>query len=415
MKKLRKPVYFACGYNTISLGTGRSEFHPKKPRPGLEEYIKEAGQGVIAQISDAKHIDEGIISNFIAARFNRQAHLAAMIPMIDKALVHKPCSRVEGACASGGLALSNAVRSVLAETADVVLVIGVEVQNTVKAIYGADYLAAAGHYKAERKNGHAYFFPGKFSDRAGAYYEKFGEEAARKAMAHWYVQAIENARTCENAQEFENKASDLLSLGMKSPNPKGFVDHLNLFDCSKVSDGASAIICASEEGLQKLGIAKDKAVQVIGVGQSEDDLTQAPEDLTRLTTTQDAVQKAYNMAGISAEKVGVIELHDCFSITGILALEAAGFAAHGKGGDIVINGDTKRGGKMPVNTTGGLVGYGHPTGATGIRQMIDVCNQVTGQAGNSQIDMTNERPYGLTINMGGNDRTVVSMVVKKVE
>jgi len=413
MKKLRKPVYFACGYNTISLGTGRSEFHPKKPRPGLEEYIKEAGQGVIAQISDAKHIDEGIMSNFIAARFNKQAHLAAMIPMIDSALVYKPCSRVEGACASGGLALANAVRSILAETADVVLVIGVEVQNTVKAIYGADYLAAAGHYRDERKNGHAYFFPGKFSDRAGAYYEKFGLESTREAMAHWYVQAIENARTCKNAQEFENKAADLLSLGMKSPNPRGFVDHLNLFDCSKVSDGASAIICASEEGLAKLGVAKEKAVQVMGVGQSEDDLTQAPKDLTRMTTTQNAVEKAYEMAGISADKVGVIELHDCFSITGLLVLEAAGFAEHGKGGELIVKGDTKRSGKIPVNTTGGLVGYGHPTGATGIRQMIDVCNQVTGQAGDSQIDMTEERPYGLTINMGGNDRTAVSMVVKK--
>lgn len=415
MKKLRKPVYFTCGYNTIFLGTGRSEFHPKKPRPGLEEYIKEAGQGVISQIKDANLIDEGVISNFIAARFNRQAHLAAMIPMIDATLTYKPCTRVEGACASGGLALSNAIKSVLAETADVVLVVGVEVQNTVKAIYGADYLGAAGHYKGERKDGHAYFFPGKFADRAGAYMDKFDREKTREGMAHWYVQSIENARTSPEAQEYQNKTGDLLSLGMKAPNAKGFVENLNLFDCSKVSDGASAIICASEEGLKKLGIAKEQAVEVIGLGQSEADLTKKPEDLTKLTTTQNAVEKAYKMAGITKDDIGVVELHDCFSITGLLALEAAGFAPHGKAAELVSSGKTKRDGNLPVNTTGGLVGFGHPTGATGIRQMIDIQRQLTNQANESQITISDNKPYGLTINMGGNDRTVVSMVLKQAK
>ena len=146
MRTLRRRVFVTAGSNTVSLGTGRKEFHPKKPRPGLEHYIREAGQGALKQVNDVSNIDEGVISNFMAARFNRQGNLAAMMPMVDPKLEYKPLVRVEGACGSGGLGLVTAMRSILAETADAVLTIGVEVQNTVKAVYGADILAGAGHY-----------------------------------------------------------------------------------------------------------------------------------------------------------------------------------------------------------------------------------------------------------------------------
>ena len=194
----------------------------------------------------------------MAPRFNKQGNLAGFIPMIDEKLKFIPCARVEGACGSGALALSSGIKSILAEVADVVLSLGVEVQNSMKAIYVADVLAGAGWYK-ERKEGHAYFFPGKFSDRAGAYYEKWGEENARKGMARWFVNAVENARLCPTAQEHHNKAGDLNALGMMKPNGKFFVDNLNLYDCSKVSDGASAIAILSEEGLNKAGVPKSEA------------------------------------------------------------------------------------------------------------------------------------------------------------
>jgi acetyl-CoA C-acetyltransferase len=168
MKKLSRKIYMAAGYNTISLGTGRREFNPHTERPGIEYYLKEAGQGVLAQIGGAQNVDECAVGNFMSARFNKQAHLGAFMPMVDKGLRYKPSISVEGACASGGLALITGIKSVLAGAADSVLCIGVEVQNTVKAIYGADILAGAGWFN-KRKNGHAYFFPGQFSDRAGAY------------------------------------------------------------------------------------------------------------------------------------------------------------------------------------------------------------------------------------------------------
>lgn len=410
MPKIRKPVFVTAGYDTISLGTGRKEFNPKKPRPGLEDYIKEAGKGVLDKAGGPAHVDEAVIGNFMAARFNRQGHLAAMLPMIDPGLMYKPCTRVEGACCSGGLAVATAIRSVLAETADTVLALGVEVQNTVKAIYGADYLAMAGWYAGERKTGHAYFFPGKFSDRAGACYEQFGREHVRKGMAQWYANAIQNARTCSVAQEFHNTDPDPVATGMIEPNARAFLPHINNADCSKVSDGASALIVASEEGLRRMGIPRERAIRLVGFGQAEGDITKSPADLTVLDTTRAAVKQALEGAGITANDLGTVEAHDCFSITGLLSIEAIGLAGHGKGAGYVLDGNTRRDGAVPFNTTGGLVGHGHYTGGTGVRQVNTVLNQLTGHAGASQVNTVDKRPFGLTISMGGNDKTLVALV-----
>ncbi len=412
MKNLRKKVYMTAGYNTISLGTGRKEFHPKKPRPGIEHYIKEAGQETLKQIGGAKNVDEGVVGNFMAARFNKQGNLPGFIPYIDKGLEWKPAISVEGACGSGALALISGMKSVLAETADVVLTIGVEVQNTMKAIYGADVLAGAGWFQS-RKDGHAYFFPGKFSNRAGALYEKHGYDKIRAGMARWYKNAIENARLCPTAQEHHNTDPDPLSTGMSKPVPKIFTDHLNFFDCSKVSDGASAIAIVSEEGLEKIGVPKSEAVEIIGWAQVERNITEEPEDLTVMETTKRAAKQALESAGITIDQLGTVETHDCFTVAGVLATEAIGFAKQGEGADFVAAGHTARDGKIPFNTTGGLVGWGHPTGATGVHQAVTIWQQLTGKADDAQIEISPEKPYGMTINMGGDDVTVVAIVFKR--
>jgi acetyl-CoA acetyltransferase len=411
MKKLRRKIYMTAGNNTISFGTGRKEFNPKKPRPGLEHYIKEAAVATLGKIGGAENVDECVIGNFMAARFNKQANLEGFFPMVDEGLLWKPAIRVEGACASGGLALVTGIKSVLAETAEVVLSVGVEVQNTVKAIYGADVLAGAGWFR-ERKTGHAYFFPGKFSDRAGAYFEKYGREKTRRGMARWFRNAIENARLCPTAQEYHNTVRDLEELGMTEPNPKAFVDYLNVFDCSKVSDGASAIAIVSEEGLSRIGVSKSDAVEVVGFGQVEADLTKTPQDLTHLKTTEIAVKNALQMAGITIDQLGTIETHDCFTIAAVMAVEAIGFAAPGEGADFIAAGNTARDGKIPFNTTGGLIGWGHPTGATGVHQAVTLWEQLTGKAGDAQVSIPGDRPYGLSVNMGGDDKTLVAIVYK---
>jgi acetyl-CoA C-acetyltransferase/acetyl-CoA acyltransferase len=300
----------------------------------------------------------------------------------------------------------------LAETAEVVLVLGFEVQNTVKAIYCADYLAGAGWFK-NRKTGHAYFFPGQFSDRAGSYFEKYGRDKTRQALARWFRNAIENARLCPTAQEYSNTTKDLEALAMMEPNGRSFVDNLNVFDCSKVSDGASAIAIVSEEGLKRCGIPVSEAVEVLGWGQIEEDITKPPLDPTELSTTKQAVKMALASAGITRDQLGTAEIHDCFTIAGLMCMEAIGFAEHGKGADFILEGHTSRTGRIPINTTGGLIGWGHPTGGTGVHQAVTILEQLTGKAGDAQVDIPADRPYGLTVNMGGDDKSLVSIVYRQ--
>ena len=412
MKKLRRKVYMVAGYSTISMGSGRKEFSPKRERPGLEDYLKEAGQGTLKMIGGAQNVDECVIGNFMASRFNRQANLAAFFPYIDEGLRYKPATRVEGACGTGGLVLMSGIKSILAETAEVVLAIGFEVQNTVKAIYCADFLAPAGWAK-NRKDGHAYFFPGQFSERAGAYFEKFGRETTRKAFARWYRNAIENARLCPTAQEYHNTTKDLEAAAMVEPNAQAFLENLTALDCSKVSDAASAIAIMSKEGLKRCGIPVSDAVEVVGYGQVEEDITKDPVDKTALTTMKKAIENALEFAGITIGQVATAEIHDCFTIAGIMAVEAMGLADHGKGPEYVIAGNTARDGKFPINTTGGLVGWGHPTGGTGVHMAVTLCEQLKGNAGAAQVNIPDDRPYGLMANMGGDDKTLVSIVFKK--
>ncbi len=412
MKKLRKKIFGCAPAHTVFFGPGRKEFHPKKPRPGIEHYILEAAKDSVAQVKNPGALDQGVVGNFMAARFNRQAHLGALLPEACGELLHKPCMRVEGACGSGGLAVIAAANAILSDMADAVLVVGVEVQNTVKAMYGADILAGAGHYSRQRKDGHVYFFPDLFSRRAGAYYEKYGREDTRRAMAEWYAQAIENARRNPKAQEFHNADPDPRATAMTEPNAKAFLEHINVFDCSKVSDGASAVILASEEGLANLGVAKSDAAEFAAVAQCEGNLARDPEDPARLDTTAAVASKALAMAGAKPSDLGLLEVHDCFTITGLLALEAIGLAEPGRAAPYLLDGKARFDGECPVNATGGLIGFGHPTGATGVRQVGDMVMQLTGKALDCQVKIGDARPYAMSINMGGDDKTLVSFVLR---
>jgi len=409
MKKLRKKLFAAAGYNTVFFGSGRKEFNPQAPMRTFDEYLKEAAEGALKQLKN-KEIDEGVIGSFMAARFVKQANLPGFLPYIVPSLLGKPCTAVEGACGTGGRAIATAMRSVLADMANSVFVAGFEIQNIVKAVYGADILAGAAYYNKERKKGGAFFFPGLFSDRAGAYFTKYGTETSRKAMAKWYEQSILNARKNPKAQEFHNQTADLFALGMTPPNPEVFVPYLNLYDCSKVSDGASSLVILSEEGLKNSGLNRDEVVEIVAIGEAEDNITEEPTDQTVLSTTKKAVQQALENAGLKKEDIGILEIHDCFSITALLAMEAIGFAEPGKAPNFILDGSTSPQGIMPTNLSGGLGGFGHPTGATGVRQMVDLLHQLTGKAENQIKPKT---PYGMMISMGGNDKTVTCIIVKK--
>ncbi|MBN9377639.1 MAG: 3-ketoacyl-CoA thiolase [Chlamydiales bacterium 38-26] len=409
MKNFRKKIYAAAGYNTVFWGSGRKDFDPSKPMRTFDQYLLEAAQGTCQQI-DKIEIDEGVIGSFMPGRFIKQGNLPGFLPFIVPSLQGKSCTGVEGACGTGGRAISIAVKSILSDLADVIFVAGFEIQNSMKALYGADVLAGAAYYQKERKAGNAFFFPGIFAERAGAYYKKYGYEKTRQAMALWYENAILNARQNPKAQEYENTSKDLMVLGMTPPDPRRFVPHLNFYDCSKVSDGASSILILSEEGLKKCGILPQEAIEIIAVGEAEGDITQPPQDLTKLTTTEIAAKKSLEQAGISIQDLGILELHDCFSITGLLALEAIGFTAPGQAAEWIIDRQIARDGTIPTNLSGGLCGFGHPTGATGVRQLVDLLHQLTGKAAH-QANI--KKPYGMMVSMGGNDKTLTSVIVKK--
>lgn len=411
MKPFRKPIYAASGYVTTFLGSGRKEFDPSKPMPSFETYLKETAQGTLSQIPRPT-FDEGVMGSFMSPRFINQAHIAAFLPFMVNDLNGKPCTGVEAACGTGGRVIATAVNSILAEQSNAVFAAAFEIQNSVKAIYGADILAGAAYYKGERKKGYAYFFPGIFAERAGAYFTKYGEEQTRKAMAKWYEMAIKNARHYPKAQEYHNTTEHLLALGMTPPDPERFLPYLNPYDCSKVSDGAASIGIFSKEGLDKNGIAIHEAIEIIAIGAAEEDITIPPTDLTRLANTEIAVQKAFEQSGLKLDDISLLELHDCFSISALLALEALGFAKPGKAPAFIMSGETDVNGRIPTNLSGGLCGFGHPTGASGVRQLVDLWQHFTDKAPRKIKTRT---PFGMMISMGGNDKTVSCIIVKRQE
>jgi len=402
---MRKKVYVAAGYTTTFFGPGRPEFDPKKPMPPVDDYLNEASRGTLEQVPGFE-IDQGVIGSFNPQRFIKQGNLPGFLPSMVPSLLGKPCVSVEGACGTGGKAIAAGVKTILSDFADAVFVCTFEIQNSVKSVYGADILAGAGHFRTQRKKGHAYFFPAAFDARAGAYQNEFGEEYTRKGLAAWYQQAILKARKNPKAQEYANQVEDLFEKGMSPPDPKRFLSNLNYTDCSKVSDGAASLILLSEEGLAASGLSREDVVEIVSIGESQGDFKRPPKDPIVLSNTQNAVRKALKAAGLKQEDLGLLEVHDCFTISGLLSLEAVGFARRGEAPRLLEEGvdDT-----IPVNLSGGLCGFGHPTGASGVRQMVDLLHQLTGRAAN-QAELS--KPFAMMVSMGGDDITVSSLVVR---
>ena len=183
---------------------------------------------------------------------------------------------------------------------------------------------------------------------------------------------------------------------------------LQLLDCCPFTDGASAIVLASEEKAKKL---TNKPVFVTGIGQaSGGNLASQSEYLPRIRARELSGKQAYDMAGIKPDDVDVIELHDCFSIATLIALESLGFFEHGKSGDAVEKGETKIGGKIAVNPSGGLKSKGHPIGATGTAQVYEIVKQLRGECGERQVEGAK---IGMTDTLGGDGGTIVNLLLQK--
>lgn len=417
--KPRRSVYVAGGAITPFIGKFHPDFiwkgHPefgKRQNPTIEELIHRVAIGALTDTGiDGGAVDRGVIGNFVGECFVNQGHLGSMLAGADPGFSLKPFHRVEGACASGGLALASGIEAITAG-AELVLVAGVEVQTTVNAKDGADYLARAAHYTKERALD-PFTFPCMFARRTKAYLEKYGGTLAD--LAPIVVKAYRNANRNPNAHmravtmtpEQAARPSDQNPTFLTNPEYK---DWLKVSDCSQVSDGACAVLLASEEGLLRLARGSERAVEIVGYGVAAGALG-AVEDLTRMDVTQAAANEAYLSAGWNATDVQVAEVHDCFSITEVLLTEALGFAPEGQGIEFAAAGNTAIDGSIPVNTGGGLMAFGHPVGATGVKQAYEIFRQMNGLCGDYQIATPPER--GIAANMGGDDRTSVVTLYRK--
>lgn len=393
-----RKVYLVAGAKSVSMGRGRSEFKSQGASHFLNCLKSSLDKTLLGH--ESIEIDEAYLGNFMAGRFVKQAHLAAFLPGIIPALAGKPCVRVEGACASGGLALWSAIKAIRSGEANTVLACGVEVQSHEKGLYIADILSAAADYEGQRASGAAFFFPGLFSARAKAYGALIGQRKARRAMARWYEQSIKKARDCPEAQEYENRDSHLLETAMRAPDVEHFLADLNFSDCSKVSDGAASILVCSEKGLLDNGFCESEVVELLASRMGVRNIKQAPKDLCAFTNMAEVARALYDQVTLRSEDLSSLELHDCFSISGLLALEALGLAERGEAAQMLESGFGDSFGPK-YNTTGGLIGYGHPVGATGVRQMVDLADSLD----------SGER--GMMMNMGGDDVTAAGFIIKK--
>ena len=414
--KPNRRIFIIGGANTPFIGKGHPDFvwpkHPdfgKRENPTLEQHLT-AGILKALEVTGVapSAIERGFVGNFAGETFSSQGHLGAMACRAHPALGDKPWTRLEAACASGGIAITSAVEA-LQGTYDVALVAGAEVQTTVSARIGADFLARASYYTEERKLDE-FTFPAMFARRWKVYQERYG--ATEADLAHVVMKAYRNAGRNPLAHMRAAKRTMEWALSSGDDNPQFLQNeelkpYLKTSHCSQVSDGGSALVIANEAGLKKLGKQAKDCIELASWG-----LRTAPlgvvEDEGVLTTTRHAAADA--LEGLDRSKVGVVEVHDCFAVTEWLMLEALGFAAPGKASELTLSGATAIEGKLPVNTGGGLVGFGHPVGATGVKQVVEIWRQMKGLAGDYQIPAP--PAVGVTANMGGNDRTAVVMAFK---
>jgi len=411
-------TFIVGGSHTPFIGKGHPDFiwkrHPdfgKRENPSIETLLEQVVHATIADTGvDPSEIDRLYIGNFVGELFVNQGHLGAALVGAHPAFAGKPSTRLEGACASGGLAVV-AGMDAIAAGADMVLVVGVEVQTTVSARIGGDYLARASHYRRQRGLDD-FTFPALFAQRTRAYRSHFGvsEEDIGRVAVKAYGNANKNplahmkARkmTLEQAKAASDRNPCFLSNEELSP-------YIKISDCSQVSDGASAMLLVSEAGLARLGKRPADAAEIVGRGHSVSSLY-TDGDLTQLSTSAQAAAQALAGAGISAGDLDIAEVHDCFTVTELMMMEAIGLAAPGDGAALLRDGATNIDGRIPVNTGGGLIGFGHPVGATGIKQPLEIFRQMKGLCGDYQVP--SQPQLGLTLNMGGDDKTVVSLAIR---
>ncbi len=405
------------GRGVALVGAGMSRFGAFPGKSSRDLFV-EAYQEMAASVDkgfDPGQIDALYVGNYSSDLFENQCHIAPI--MADwLSLTPKPAVRVEDACASGGAALRQGIIAVASGLCDVVLVGGVEKMTDLPTERVTDTLATAADMTYEVAAG--FTFPAFYAAMATAYLCQYGSPA--DALLQVGLKNHENGSKNEKAQ-FGQRIADIMEARKASAARKGqpapaWADELEflrdnranpmiawplrLYDCSPISDGAALLLLVSEE------IAKsftDTPLYVAGMGQASDRALHSRSVLSGIPSAQLASREAYQMAGVKPADIHAVEVHDCFTIAEVIASEDLGFFAPGEGLKAAQDGLTALTGNRPINTSGGLKSKGHPVGASGTGQVVEIWKQLRGQAGLRQLP--GDPRLGLTHNVGGTGQT----------
>jgi acetyl-CoA C-acetyltransferase len=329
--------------------------------------------------------------------YEHQGHMGAV--MADWAgLAGIPATRTESACASSGTALRAGIYAVMSGLANVVLVGGAEKMTHRTTAEVTEYLAMASDYPFEQF--HGITFPALFAMMATAHMNEYGTTEQQITMA-----AVKN----HYHGSLNPKAHMQKEITLESAMASRYVAWpLKLYDCSLITDGASCLILTRPELAKKY---TDTPVHIVGSGQASDTIgLYERESLTSLKSTKLAAKMAYEMANVRPLDIDMAEVHDCFTFAELMAYEDLGFCSVGKSGELIEKGETRLGGSIPVNTSGGLKAKGHPVGATGTAQAYEIYLQLIGQAGKRQVK---DAEIGLTHNVGGSGATAAVHIYRR--
>jgi acetyl-CoA C-acetyltransferase len=379
------------------IGAGITKFG-ERWESGLRELMAEAGLMALQDANvESKEIEMVYGGTMAPGRFIGQEHVAALLAD-QLGFRNVPAVRIENACASGGSALRQGYIAVASGIHNIVVVGGVEKMTDVNASEATTALGGAGDQEWELSQGIT--FPGLYALMARRHMIEYG--TTEEQMASVAVKNHENAYRNKYAQFHKMLKLDEV---MRS---KRVADPLKVLDCSPISDGAAAVILAPLDIAKKYN---DTPIHIVGSGQASDSLSLAERDsLTELKATQIAGKRAFEQAKLRPSDINVAEVHDCFTIAEILAMEDLGFYEKGKAAKAIADGETKLNSKLSVNTSGGLKGCGHPVGATGVKQAVELTWQLRGEAKDRQV---NGAEVGLAHNVGGSGATSVVHIFKR--
>jgi len=413
------------GRGVALAGAGMSKFGVFPGRSTRDLFV-EAFAELRASVDkglDPRDIEALYIGNYSSDLFEGQGHTAPI--MADWAgLAPRPATRVEDACASSGVALRQGILAVASGLYDMVLVGGIEKMSDLPTAQVTDTLATAGDVLYEIPAG--FTFPGFYAAMATAYMDRYG--AAPEAFMQVGIKNHANGALNDKAQfgstirqVMDSKIARAQAKGQPVPTWQDELDFLHderanpvvawpmrLFDCSPISDGAAALLLVSEEIARLLS---DDPLYVIGSGQASDVALHDRADLTTLRAAREASQQAFAMAHVQPADIKTAEVHDCFTIAEVIATEDLGFFPAGKGYEAAEEGLTTRRGPHPINTSGGLKSKGHPVGASGAGQVVEIWKQARGLAGERQVPR--DVNLGLTHNVGGTGQTCVVHIFER--